>query len=140
MFPLDDEGETPPEVNIVPMIDVVFSVLAFFIIASVFLTRAEGLEVQLPQAATTRVQKTQTVTLTLTQNGTLFLQGQRLAGEELTPRLRALQAQGNRLVVLLRADARVSHGQVVGVLDQLRQIPDLQVAMATRPLEARHSR
>ncbi|MEN9207305.1 MAG: biopolymer transporter ExbD [Gloeomargarita sp. GMQP_bins_69] len=133
MFPLDSDHDTPPEVNLVPMIDVVFSVLAFFILASIFLTRAEGLEVQLPQAATTRAQKLQTVTLTLTHEGALFLQGQPLTLQALSSRLRTLQRPDERLVVLLRADARVPHGQVVAVLDQLRQMPTIQVAIATRP-------
>jgi len=46
---LPDEPEIPTAINIVPMIDVIFAILAFFIMSTLFLTRSEGLSVNLPQ-------------------------------------------------------------------------------------------
>jgi len=48
-----DESEGQGEINIIPMIDVIFSILAFFIISSLYLTRSDGLSVNLPSAQTT---------------------------------------------------------------------------------------
>lgn len=50
---LPDEFEAQGEINIIPMIDVIFSILAFFIISSLYLSRSDGLSVNLPSAQTT---------------------------------------------------------------------------------------
>ena len=49
---LPDEIDTPGEINILPMIDIIFSILAFVIISTLSLTRSEGLPVDLPSAKT----------------------------------------------------------------------------------------
>lgn len=53
-----DEADIPPQINIVPMIDVIFAILTFFIMSTLFLGRFEGLAVSLPQAQTAKPQKT----------------------------------------------------------------------------------
>ncbi|MEM8605015.1 MAG: biopolymer transporter ExbD [Cyanobacteria bacterium P01_H01_bin.121] len=71
---LDDEPDQPPQVNIVPMIDAIFAILAFFIISTLFLTRLEGLPVSLPRASTAAPQQeAERVTLTIQADGSLFL-------------------------------------------------------------------
>lgn len=49
---LPEEPDLPPQINIVPMIDVIFAILTFFILSSLFLTRLEGIPVNLPKAGT----------------------------------------------------------------------------------------
>jgi biopolymer transport protein ExbD len=49
---LPEDPETPPQINIVPMIDVIFVVLTFFILSSLFVTLSEGLPLNFPSAAT----------------------------------------------------------------------------------------
>ena len=51
---LPDEPELPAQINIVPMIDVIFAILTFFIMSTLYLHRSEGLPVNLPQAATAK--------------------------------------------------------------------------------------
>jgi len=51
---LPDEPELPTQINIVPMIDVIFAILTFFIISTLYLTRSQGLPVNLPSAKTAR--------------------------------------------------------------------------------------
>jgi biopolymer transport protein ExbD len=65
---LPEEPEKPLQINVVPMIDVVFAVLAFFLLSSLFLTQNQGLTVALPgaQTATTQPQKPVTVTIDAT--------------------------------------------------------------------------
>lgn len=45
---LPEEPDLPPRINIVPMIDVIFAILVFFMVSSLSLTRSEGLPVNLP--------------------------------------------------------------------------------------------
>ena len=62
---LPDEPEIPPQINIVPMIDVIFAILTFFIMSTLFLTRSEGLSVNLPQAKSAKAQPSAPITITI---------------------------------------------------------------------------
>jgi len=131
---LPEDPETQPQINIVPMIDVIFVVLTFFILSSLFLTRAEGLPVNLPGAATSENQLQQhTLTLTITSGGDLQLGNEAAALESLVEQVQARRVGDRPLLMILRADQEVPHGQVIAVMDQLRQVPNLELAIATRP-------
>jgi biopolymer transport protein ExbD len=126
---LPEEPDTPFQINIVPMIDVIFAILTFFIMSSLFLTRSTGISVDLPTAATVQEQANSPLIVTVSAGGQLSLNQQTIALKDLQPRIRALI--GTRAVlVVVNADQRVSHGQVVAVMDQLRQIPRVKLAIA----------
>jgi biopolymer transport protein ExbD len=128
-----DEVETLPEINIVPMIDVVFAILTFFIMSTLFLGRFEGLSVSLPKAQTAKPQKTIRATVTLDQQGRLFLNKNQVQVENLSGALQPLSLPGQDLVVVLNADGSVTHDRVVAVMDQIRQVPKAKMAIATKP-------
>ena len=73
---LPDEPELPLQINIVPLIDVMFALLTFFIMSTLFLTRSEGLPVNLPKAATGKTGRPAQVTVTMNQQGQLSLNRQ----------------------------------------------------------------
>uniref|UniRef100_A0A832H3D4 Biopolymer transporter ExbD n=1 Tax=Oscillatoriales cyanobacterium SpSt-402 TaxID=2282168 RepID=A0A832H3D4_9CYAN len=126
---LPEEPDLPFQINIVPMIDVIFAILTFFIMSSLFLTRSTGLPVDLPSANTAQEQAPSQFTLTVDRDGKLTLNNQPLLLTELQPRLRALTGTEATLVVI-SADERVDHGKVIAVMDQLRQIPNVKMAIA----------
>jgi biopolymer transport protein ExbD len=107
---LPEESEKPLSINIVPMIDVVFAVLAFFILSSLYLTRAEGLPVTLPGAETADGQPQQRVVLTIDEQGSLFLGDQAVDDAQLLERIQSLDQMASGGVVVIRADKAVSHG------------------------------
>lgn len=130
---LPDEPESSPQINIVPMIDVVFAVLAFFLISSLYLSRNEGLTVSLPGAQTGTVQPQLSIVVTVAASGALAVGGQAVSDDQL---LGVVQTQlpatvGN--VVIIQADQAVPHGRVVAVMDQLRTLEGVQLAIATQP-------
>ncbi|WP_254564834.1 biopolymer transporter ExbD [Oscillatoria sp. HE19RPO] len=128
---LPDEPEAQAQINIVPMIDVIFSILAFFIISSMFLSKSEGLPVNLPQASTAAVQ-TETVKLTISidAEGVLMLDEQAVALEDLEQAVRDRMKAEPVSVVVLKADKTVEHGQVVAVMDRVRRIEGAKLAIA----------
>lgn len=133
---LPDEPESSPQINIVPMIDVVFAVLAFFLVSSLYLSRNEGLTVSLPGAQTGTTQPQISIVVTVTASGELAVGGQPVGDDQL---VEAVQAQlpgtlGN--VVIIQADQAVPHGRVVGVMDRLRTLEGVQLAIATQPPDA----
>ncbi|MBE9109996.1 biopolymer transporter ExbD [Nodosilinea sp. LEGE 07298] len=128
---LPDDPETPLQINIVPMIDVVFAVLAFFILSSLFLTRNEGLPVALPGAETAEAQAQRQVVVTLNAAGELFVGSQSVGDGQLLEAIQTLGTLADGGLVVIRADQSVSHGRVVEVMDRLRSLPGVQLAIAT---------
>ncbi|MEB3163117.1 MAG: biopolymer transporter ExbD [Prochlorothrix sp.] len=128
---LDDEPDLPAQINIVPMIDAIFAILAFFIMSTLFLTKSEGLPVTLPSATTSQRQESAPATVTIDAQSQLFLNRKPIAAPDLIPALTALKAEDPQLLVILNADETVTHGAVVQVMDQLRQIEGVRLAIAT---------
>ncbi|KKD36074.1 ExbD/TolR family protein [Limnoraphis robusta] len=129
---MDDEADRPAEINIVPMIDVIFSILAFFIISSLFLTRSEGLPVNLPKASTSQQQKTEQIAVTIDSEGKVALNRESLAVQQLEQEVRKLIPQNDSRIVILNADEAVNHGIVVEVMDQIRRVEGAKLAIATK--------
>lgn len=130
---LPDEPDRPFQINIVPMVDVIFAILTFFIMSTLFLSRSEGLPVNLPQASTGQQQQAQSpLVVTIDRNGKLSLNKQAVQLDALVAQVRALAITGRQPFVVINADAEVSHGKVVAVMDQLRTIEGVQMAIATQ--------
>ncbi|HHP7231436.1 MAG TPA: ExbD/TolR family protein [Xenococcaceae cyanobacterium] len=133
---LPDEPDRPPQINIVPMIDVIFAILVYFIVSSLFLTRSEGLPVNLPQATTAQLQESKQITVSLDSEGSLTVGDEPTQLPQLKTKVENLIKTEQTTVVIINADTVVSHGQVVEVLDQLRQIPQVKLAIAAKTPES----
>jgi len=117
-------------VNILPMIDVIFAILAFFILSTLYLTKAEGLSVNLPSAVTATPQNQVDVVLTITPEGELFLEDAAVPMADLTDAVERLSSDAP-ILVTIRADEATSHGRVVAVMDRLRTIERVKLGIAT---------
>jgi biopolymer transport protein ExbD len=71
-----NEPEEDFEINLLPMIDVIFSILACFMISTLFLSRSQGLPVDLPSAQTSESKQTAEINITIKPDGDLFLDRQ----------------------------------------------------------------
>lgn len=127
-----DEPDFPPQINIVPMIDVIFAILTFFIMSTLFLGRFEALSVNLPKAKTAQPQGSVRATVTLKATGDLYLNKVPLAVEDLSTAALALKEPGQDLILILNADGAVTHDRVVAIIDQIRQIDGAKLAIATQ--------
>lgn len=127
---LPDDSNTPLQINIVPMIDVLFCILAFFIISSLSLIRSQGLPVNLPKASTAQSQLQEQIVVTIDVNGAIFLNRQPLELANLAEEVGALIGQNRQALVVINADARVSHGTVVSVIDRLNGVNGVKLAIA----------
>jgi len=129
---LPDDSETSFQINIVPMIDVLFCILAFFIVSSLSLIRSEGLPVNLPKAATAQSQLQAEIVVTVDVNGAIFLNRQPLELENLAEEVNTLVGQNTEALVVINADTRVAHGTVVSVIDRLNQVNGVKLAIAAQ--------
>ncbi|BAY99481.1 biopolymer transport protein ExbD/TolR [Tolypothrix tenuis PCC 7101] len=130
---LPDEPDLPAQINIVPMIDVIFAILTFFIMSTLFLTRSEGLPVNLPKAASAQQQaSSEPINVTVDATGKISVNRQQVDLNVLSAQVRTLMADKQEALVIINADERVSHGQVVAVMDNLRQVQGAKLAIATQ--------
>ncbi len=136
---LPEEPESPPQINIVPMIDVVFAVLAFFILSSLFLTPNQGLPVALPGAVTGETQSPPQVTVTIDAAGAVFIGDQPVEDGQMLEAVQTLISASTGGLVVIQADQSVSHGRVVAIMDRLRTLEGVQLAIATAPPDSEPS-
>jgi biopolymer transport protein ExbD len=128
---LPEEPEEEFELNIIPMIDVIFAILTFFIISSLFLTRSESLPVNLPQADSSEVQARSRITVTVAASGDIALNREAIALENLQTGVRDLLGTTQESVIVINADEAVEHGRVIAVMDELREIEGAAIGIAT---------
>jgi biopolymer transport protein ExbD len=107
-------------IGIIPMIDVIFFLLVFFMISTLSMTVNRGLPVNLPTSATSQKDLRENLNLTLTEDGGLFLNREPITLQELSPRVKTALAAGPELMVIINADGEVRHNTVVNVMDELR--------------------
>ena len=122
------------KIDILPMIDIIFSILAFLIISSLYLTRVETVSVELPKASNSITQNKKFVNISIDKGGNLFLNKNRIKLQDIKDKVVNLTNENKNLVVL-NADKNVSHGYVISVLDVLRSIDGLKLAISTKSLD-----
>jgi len=134
---LPEDPEESLQVNILPMIDVIFAILAFFIVATLFLTKAESLPVNLPKAVTSETQERAKVTVNVDEEGLISISEQPIELENLQVIVQALvEDEPAGAVVVINADEAVNHGRVVGIMDELRTVEGAVLGIATeKPTE-----
>ncbi|MDX2211996.1 MAG: biopolymer transporter ExbD [Oculatellaceae cyanobacterium bins.114] len=129
---LPEEPDNPPQINIVPMIDVIFAILTFFILSTLFLTRSEGLPVNLPGAVSAESQAQTQIVVTIDRDGNVSLNQQPISIDALNSQVQPLIQANPASLVVINADTDVTHGRVVAVMDQLREIQGIRMAIATQ--------
>lgn len=116
------------QLDIAPLIDVVFLLLIFFMLTSNFVLQP-GISVSLPKAITSEVISSENVVVTLTGQDLLFLNEKPITINDLVARLK--EAARDRKTVLLRADSNASLGRVVEIWDLCREFDIPQINIAT---------
>ena len=108
-------------IEIIPMIDVMMFLLVFFVLISLNALPALGLRVVLPTAANpTHLDIVKRVTLTLTANGEIYIDGDKTSLDGVTERLRAM-AQDSKLTVVISGDRDARLQPLVNLLDALKR-------------------
>ena len=122
------------QINILPMIDIIFAILSFLIVSSLYLSKVDTIPVELPKATSTIKQNKKFITISIDKIGNLFLNNKKILYEELKITIMNLIDETSKVVVL-NADKNVSHGNIIKVLDSLRNIEGLKIAISTDLVE-----
>jgi biopolymer transport protein ExbD len=128
----NDIEDRPPEINVVPLIDVIFAILTFFIVTSLTLSRTEGLAVNLPGASSGKAQDQTKIVVTIDEKGAVSLNRKSIDPANLVTEIKNLVVKGQPTLVVINADEKVGHGAVVTAMDAVQQLPDVKLGIATK--------
>ena len=121
------------QIQIVPLIDVIFCILTFFILASLQLTRQQGINLDLPKAATGQVQMREMLVVTIDSAGQTYVDKQLIDRGQLYQAIKTYHEQNPDGLLVLNAAQTAFYNDVVQVLDILRSVGGDRVALATAP-------
>lgn len=127
------EGEDAPRIELTPLIDVIFQLLLFFMVTTTFAAGPDkpGLDVDLPASgAPKRVAQASDVIVVLTADGQILVGKKLVSRADLGRVLAEAREADPNTKIILQADRRALHEQVVGILDAARQA-GMRVAIAT---------
>ncbi|MBO8126417.1 MAG: biopolymer transporter ExbD [Firmicutes bacterium] len=119
-----------PEINVVPMLDVIFFLLIFFMLFTTFRTDTQGFNLNLPKAVTGDNQPSQLLTVTVTEDGTIFVKDRRADADLVKSEVASYLESHPHGVVLLKADETVRYRYVVKAMDAIRAAGGYRIALA----------
>jgi biopolymer transport protein ExbD len=127
------EFEVIDEINVVPLLDLAWNLLLVFMI--VVTASVQGITVNLPKAsAATGSVKPTTKAITITAEGTIYLDTFQVTMAELETRLRQYKAVDPNLPVVIKGDEKISYRSVIEVLDLLQRLEITQLGLVTQKL------
>lgn len=122
-------------IEIVPLIDIIFFLLATFVMVSLSMVKHQGIPVVVPRASTGQAQENKDHTMvTISETGQMYLNKVELAQEDLFAQIRILKEANPELRILINGDENARLGLAIGVLDEARKIGITKVAFATTPI------
>lgn len=116
------------QIDIAPLIDMVFQLLIFFMLTSSFIMQP-GIKVNLPKAVTSEVVKNENIEVVISAENVTYLNGKVLTAQELKAILQ--EAAKRKQPVLIKADRRSSLGRVVEIWDLARELSISHINIAT---------
>ena len=120
-----------PQINILPMIDIIFVILSFFIISSLYLVKLESIPLNLPNAETSKDELNNPIIVSLDTAGNIYINKNYSTKESFESDISKLIT--NNGLILIRADKDIKYGEVIYILDILRKFKNFKIAVSTEP-------
>ena len=120
-----------PRLMIIPMIDIIFFLLVFFMMSMLSMVVQRSMPVNLPAASAGAVDLQRKIPITVTADGKIYVEETATELQGMMQRLQAEKAKGTDITVILRADKAAQYGAFVQVLDTLKTMDITKIAVAT---------
>ncbi|MFH1875390.1 MAG: biopolymer transporter ExbD [Candidatus Omnitrophota bacterium] len=130
-FELERRRRADNNLNIAPLIDIVFLLLIFFVFSSHFISH-KGFKVKLPKAVHAQMQKNEQVTVFINKEGDIFLNDAKVQFDNLTASIRSELSRANSKTVVIKADENVSLGLAVKVMDNAKEANTDSLVISTK--------
>ncbi|HSI12367.1 MAG TPA: biopolymer transporter ExbD [Chthoniobacter sp.] len=120
-------------IEIIPLIDIVFFLLATFVMVSLSMVKNQGISVNLPVASTSASQdRKDYTTISVNEKGDYFFNKEPVTMEQLPARLAALKSVEPDPRVFINGDQKAEFGKAIAVLDEVRKLGISKVAIETK--------
>ena len=129
----DDSQTGGAHIEILPLIDVIFCILTFFILAAVNFSRQQAISLDLPQAKTGRPQMQNILIVTIDDIGQLYVDRELVSRSDLAWEIKKYRQSNPDGLMTLYAAKNSTYREVVEILDILREVGGDRVALATLP-------
>ncbi len=133
-----DDDDIISAINVTPLVDIVLVLLIVLMVTSSYLVN-KSINVELPKASTGEATNP-TLSISLDVAGKLYLDGQPTEEVALQQRIHAAYQADHDVKAVISADGRVTHAQVVAVIDLLRREKVTKFAINTSPLETKEAK
>ena len=120
------------QINLTPMLDVIFIMLIFFIVTTSFV-KESGIEVNRPNAATAQKQERASIFIAIDSKGQIFLQKRKIEVDAVRANIEKLHAESPEGAVVIQADQLSQTGILVRVMDQIRLAGVQKISIAASP-------
>ncbi|MEA5509654.1 biopolymer transporter ExbD [Crocosphaera sp. UHCC 0190] len=128
--------EQEVRIEILPMIDVIFCILTFFILGAVGLSRQQAISLDLPKAGSGTPQMREMMVVSLDDFGQVYVEKQLVTRNQLFDAIKSYHQFNPEGLMVLHASRNASYNEVIQVLDMLREVGGERVALATLPGES----
>ena len=120
-----------PKLMIIPMIDIIFFLLVFFMMSMLSMVVQKSVPINLPSSQTAKVDIQKKVPITVTVDGSIYVEQTKTTIDGMIKYLQIEQGKGTEMTVVLRGDKAAQYGTFVQVLDTLKQMKITKIAIAT---------
>lgn len=125
--------EKKPSIMIIPMIDIIFFLLVFFMMSMLSMTARHTLDLDLPRASSAELTAVKILPVSITRDGTIYVEKEKISRENFLRRIELEKERNPEMTVLLSADARSEHGDFLFVLDKLNAAGIQKISIAAEP-------
>mgnify|MGYP000447421048 FL=1 len=130
--PISQAVTEEDDINITPMLDVVFILLIFFIVTANFI-KEPGLEVNRPDAETSSIQENAAILIAIGATGDIWIDGRRIDVRQVKANITKLLAENPQGTVVIQADERATADKIIAVMDQSRDAGVYAISLASEP-------
>jgi len=120
------------EINVTPLVDIMLVLLIIFMLTAHLIAK-QAIEVELPRASQATTLKPTTLAVTLTRDGSIYLNDKPVTPDALRSAVAAAVAKDPKVQVVISGDKAVSHGRVVWVLDVVKSLGVTSFAIQIDP-------
>ena len=120
------------EINLTPMLDVVFIMLIFFIVTANFI-KEPGLEVNRPDSDTSEIQENAAILIAVGGNDEIYMDGRRIDVRQVKANVLKLLADNPQGTVVIQADETASADAIIQVMDGARDAGVFDISLAAEP-------
>lgn len=120
-----------PEMMLSPMIDMIFMMLVFFIVSTMYMSDIQTIPIRLPQAANAETVSNSTFAVTLKADGSIYLEDKPVAIETVIANASMESKRDKSFSVIIRAEKDAEYGKVIEIMDKLKGAGVSRFGLAT---------